>query len=158
VLTNFSGLTSPVAAFETSLRTHGFGLELAFSAEISYAMQNANGSSPDGISARAHTDWITTAVGVAWRAPLTARFTGWLGAGPQLTTIVARTELAGTPSHTNVAVVPGVFLAAGVERPIRSVVPFVEARMSVSADPSLPNLRGALHAYALALGCRFEML
>jgi hypothetical protein len=158
VLTNFSGLTSPVVAFETSLRTHRFGPELSFSADISYAMRNAGGSSPDGITARAHTDWITASVGVAWRAPLSGRFFGWVGAGPQLTTIIARTQVAGNPSQTNLAAVAGGYLAAGVERKVRSFLPFAEARMSVSADPNLPNLHGALHAYALSLGCRFEML
>ena len=156
--TNFSGLTSPVVAFETSLRTHRLGPELSFSAEISYAMRNAGGSSPDGITARAHTDWITAAVGVAWRAPLWGQFVGWTGAGPQLTAIVARTQVAGTPSQTNLAVVAGGYLAAGIERRVRSFLPFAEARISVSADPNLPNLHGALHAYALSLGCRFEML
>jgi hypothetical protein len=158
LLTNFSGLTSPLAAFETSLRTHRFGPELSFSAEISYAFQNTGGSSPDGITARAHTDWITAAVGVSWRASLAARVHGWVGAGPQLTMIVARTQLAGNPAQTNIAVVPGAYLAAGIERKLGAFLPFVEVRASVSADPSLPNLRGALHAYALALGCRFEML
>jgi hypothetical protein len=157
VLTNFAGLTSPVAAFETSLRTHRFGPELSFSAEISYAFQNAGGSSPDGITARAHTDWITAAVGAAWRAPLGARFHGWIGAGPQLTIIVARTQVAGG-SQTDAAAVPGAYLGVGIERRVRSFLPFAEARISVSADPGLPNLRGALHAYALSLGCRFEML
>ena len=76
ILTNFSGLTSPIAAFESSLRTHRFGPELSFSAELSYAFQNAGGSSPDGITARAHTDWITAALGVAWRSPLPWRFHG----------------------------------------------------------------------------------
>lgn len=158
VLTNFSGLTSPVAAFETSLRTLRFGPELSFSAEISYAFQSAGGSSPDGITARAHTDWITFATGAGWRAAMGARFHGWVGVGPQLTVAVARTQVAGTASQTNVAAVPGLYLATGVERRFGSFLPFVEARASVSADPGLPNLRGALHAYALALGCRFETL
>ena len=157
ILTNFSGLTSPIAAFESSLRTHRFGPELSLSAELSYAFQNAGGSSPDGITARAHTDWITAALGVAWRSPLAWRFHGWVGAGPQLTTIVARTQVAGSGSQTNIAAVPGAYLAAGVERKIGSFLPFVEARASVTADPGLANLHGALHAYALTVGCRFEM-
>jgi hypothetical protein len=158
LVTNFAGLTSPVLAFETSLRTHRLGPELSISAEISYAFQNSGGSSADGIVARAHTDWITASVGAAWRAPLPDRFHGWLGAGPQLTIVVARTELGGSPTQTGVAAVPGVYVAAGVERKIGRFLPFVEARASVSADPGLPNLRGALHAYALSLGYRFEML
>ncbi|HWE24396.1 MAG TPA: hypothetical protein VG496_10725 [Myxococcales bacterium] len=158
LLTNFSGFTSPLASFEASLRTNRFGPELAFSAELSYALQNTGGSSPDGITARVHTDWITMSLGAAWRTPLGAQFHGWIGAGPQITTIVARTQLAGMPAQTNVATVPGGYLAIGAERRMRSFLPFAEARMSVSADPSLSNLHGALHAYALSLGCRFEML
>jgi len=158
LLTNFAGLTSPLLAFETSLRTHRLGPELSVSAEISYAFQNSGGSSADGIVARAHTDWITAAVGAAWRAPLPEGFHGWLGAGPQLTIVVARTQLGGTLTQTGVAAVPGVYVAAGVERRIGRFLPFLEARVSVSADPALPNLRGALRAYALSLGYRFEML
>jgi hypothetical protein len=158
VLTNFAGLTSPVLAFETSLRTHRLGPELSISVDVSYAFQNSGGASSDGIVARAHTDWITFAAGAAWRAPLPDRFHGSLGAGPQLTTVVARTQVGGTPTQTGVAAVPGVYVAAGIERKIGRFLPYAEARASVSADPGLPNLRGALHAYALSLGCRFEML
>jgi hypothetical protein len=158
LLTNFAGLTSPMLAFETSMRTHRLGPEVSVSAEISYAFQNSGGTSADGIDAHAHTDWITLAAGGAWRAPLPDKFHGWLGAGPQLTIVVARTELGGTPMQTGVAAVPGFYLAAGLERKIGRFLPFVEARASVSADPGLPNLRGVLRAYALSLGYRFEML
>ena len=50
LLTNFAGLTSPLLAFETSLRTHRLGPELSVSAEISYAFQNSGVRSPVTIS------------------------------------------------------------------------------------------------------------
>jgi len=158
VWTNLSGFTSPVAAFETSLRTDRWGPELAFSADVSYALQNAGGSSAEGITARAHTDWIVAAVGTAWRVPLATSTHGWIGAGPQLTIIVTRTQVGGTPAETGTALVPGAYLAAGVERRFGVFFPFAEVRASVSADPALPNLRGALRVLALTLGYRFELL
>jgi len=45
-----------------------------------------------------------------------------------------------------------------VERQFGAFLPFAEVRASVSADPALPNLRGALRALALTLGYRFELL
>jgi hypothetical protein len=82
----------------------------------------------------------------------------WIGGGPQVTTIVARTQLAGMPAETETAVVPGAYLAAGAERRFGRFLPFAEVRGSISADPSLPNLRGALRALALTVGYRFELL
>ncbi len=158
LLTNFSGLSSPVVAFETALRTNRWGPELAFSADLSYALQNAGGSSAEGVVARAHTDWIVASVGVAWRLALAPSARAWVGGGPQLTTIVTRTQLGGLPAETGTAVVPGAYLAAGVERQFGAFLPFAEVRASVSADPALPNLRGALRALALTLGYRFELL
>ena len=157
-LTNFSGLASPLAAFETSLRTNRWGPELAFSADVSYALQNAGGSSAEGITARVHTDWVVAAVGAAWRFALAPGARGWVGGGPQLTTILTRTQLAGMPAQTGVALVPGAYLAAGAERRFGTFLPFVELRASIGADPALPNLRGALRALALTLGYRFELL
>jgi hypothetical protein len=158
LLTNFSGFTSPVAAFEASLRTNRWGPELAFSADISFAVQNAGGSSPQGVVARTHTDWIAASLGVAWRLPVAPATRAWVGAGPQLTTVLTRIELAGLPPQSGVAVVPGAYLAAGAERRFRSLLPFVELRGSISADPALPTLHGALRALALTAGCRFELL
>jgi len=157
-LTNLSGLSSPVFAFESSLRTHRWGPELSFSADLSYALQNAGGSSAQGVTARAHTDWIVAAAGVALRVPLALSGHAWIGGGPQVTTIVARTQLAGMPAETATAVVPGAYLAAGAERRFGPFLPFAEVRGSISADPSLPNLRGALRALALTVGYRFELL
>jgi hypothetical protein len=147
-----------VAAFEAALRTNRWGPELAFSADLSYAFQNAGGSSAQGVTARVHTDWIVAALGATWRMPAAQSATAWVGAGPQLTTILTRSELAGLPAQTAVALMPGAYLAAGVERRFGSFFPYAEARASVSADPSLPNLRGALRALAITLGYRFEML
>ena len=158
LLTNFSGLTSPVIAFESSLRTNRWGPELSFSADLSYALQNAGGSSTQGVTARVHTDWIVAAAGVALRVPLAFSGHAWIGGGPQLTTIVTRTQLAGMPTETGTAVVPGAYLAAGAERRFGPFFPFTEVRASVSADPALPNLRGALRALAITVGYRFEML
>ena len=157
-LTNFSGLTSPLAAFEASLRTSRWGPELAFCADVSYALQNAGGSSAQGVTARGHTDWIVTAAGVTWRRSAALGATAWLGAGPQLTTIVTRTELGGLPAQTGVALVPGAYLAVGAERRFGGLFPFAEARASISKDPALPNLRGALRALAITVGYRFELL
>ena len=70
----------------------------------------------------------------------------------------SRTQLGGLPAETGTAVVPGAYLAAGVERQFGAFLPFAEVRASVSADPALPNLRGALRALALTLGYRFELL
>jgi hypothetical protein len=158
LLTNFSGLTSPVAAFETSLRTNRWGPELAFSADLSYALQNAGGSSAQGVVARAHTDWIVASVGVAVRRELAPSARAWVGGGPQLTTILTRTQFGGQPAETGTAVVPGAYLAVGAEKRFGSFLPFAELRASVSADPALPNLRGALRAFAFTLGYRFELL
>ena len=158
LITNFSGLTSPVVAFESSLRTNRWGPELSFSADVSYALQNAGGSSAQGVTARAHTDWIVTAVGAALRLPAAFSAHAWIGGGPQLTAILTRTELAGMPPQTGVALVPGIYLAAGAERRFGPFFPFAELRASLSADPALPNLRGALRALALTLGYRFELL
>jgi hypothetical protein len=158
LLTNFSGLTSPVAAFETSLRTNRWGPELAFSADLSYALQNAGGSSAQGVVARAHTDWIVASVGVAFRRELARSARAWVGGGPQLTTILTRTQSGGLPPETGTAVVPGAYLAVGAEKRFGSFLPFAELRASVSADPALPNLRGALRAFAFTLGYRFELL
>jgi len=158
LLTNFSGLTSPVAAFETSLRTNRWGPELAFSADLSYALQNAGGSSAQGVVARAHTDWIVASLGVAYRLPLAPSTSAWVGGGPQLTTILTRTQFGGLPAETGAAVVPGAYFAVGAEKRFGSFLPFAELRASVSADPALPNLRGALRAFAFTLGNRFELL
>ena len=75
-----------------------------------------------------------------------------------MTTIVARTRLAGMPPETGTAVVPGAYFAAGAERRFGPFLPFGEVRASISADPALPNLRGALRALALTVGYRFELL
>ncbi len=158
LLTNFSGFTSPVAAFEASLRTNRWGPELAFSADVSYALQNAGGSSAQGVVGRAHTDWIVASLGVAWRTSLAPAAHAWVGAGPQLTTILTRTQVGGLPTETGTALVPGAYLAAGAEKRFGAFFPYAELRASISADPALPNLRGALRALALTLGYRFELL
>jgi len=158
LLTNFSGLTSPVAAFETSLRTNRWGPELAFSADLSYALQNAGGSSAQGVVARVHTDWIVASLGVAVRRELAPSTRAWVGGGPQLTAILTRSQLGGMPAETSTAVVPGAYLVAGAEKRFGPFLPFAELRASVSADPALPNLRGALRAFAFTVGYRFELL
>lgn len=158
ILTNFAGLTAPVAAFEASLRTNRWGPELALSADISYALQNAGGSSAQGVVARTHTDWILASLGVAWRLPVAPGTRAWLGGGPQLTAVLTRTALAGMPDQSGVALMPGVYMAAGLERRFGSLLPFVELRGSISADPALPTLHGALRALVLTTGGRFELL
>jgi hypothetical protein len=92
------------------------------------------------------------------RLPAAFSAHAWIGGGPQLTAILTRTELAGMPPQTGVALVPGIYLAAGAERRFGPFFPFAELRASLSADPTLPNLRGALRALALTLGYRFELL
>jgi hypothetical protein len=81
-----------------------------------------------------------------------------VGGGPQLTTVLTRTALGGLPAQTGVALVPGAYLAAGLERRFHGLLPFVELRGSISADPALPTLHGALRALSLTTGCRFELL
>ena len=157
-LTNFSGFTSPVVGVESSLRTTRWGPELAFSLDVSYALQNAGGSSAQGVNARAHTDWIVAALGASYRFGLAPSAMGWVGGGPQLATVVTRTQLGGLAPETGTALVPGAWLAAGAEKRFGSHLPFAELRVSACADPALPNLRGAMRAFALTVGYRFEAL
>ena len=157
-LTNFGGFTAPVIAVESSLRTNRWGPELAFSFDVSYALHNAGGSSTDGVTARVHTDWIVAALGASYRSALAPSTVGWVGGGPQLATIVSRTQLGGLPPETGSALVPGAWLAVGAEKRFGKHLPFAEVRASLCADPGLPNLRGAMRALAVTLGYRFEAL
>ena len=157
VLSDFSGFTSPVAGLEAAFRSNLFGPELAVSADLSYALQNAGGSA-SGISARQHTDWLMAAAAVAWRLPLTPGTRAWIGGGPTLTALFTRSHLAGAPTQIGRALLVGVHLTAGVERAMWRGVPFAELRATIATDPALPTLHGALRTFTLSLGYRFELL
>ena len=157
VLTDFSGFTSPVAGLEAAFRSDLLGPELVVSADLSYALQNAGGSSA-GISARQHTDWLLAAAALAWRLRLAPGARAWIGAGPTLTALFTRTQLAGAPAQTGRALLAGVHLTAGLERAMWRGVPFAELRASIATDPGLPTLRGSLRSFTFSLGYRFELL
>jgi hypothetical protein len=155
-LSNFSGLNSPVAGVEAAWRTNRWGPELALSADVTYALQNA-GAATTSVGAHTHTDYLTTAIGLSWRIAVAPGVRCWVGAGPLLEAVFSRSTLAGSQQNAATMVL-GFHASAGVEKRMGNGAPFAELRASTTNDPALSNLSGSLSAFALSLGYRFELL
>jgi hypothetical protein len=156
-LTNFGGLSSPVAAVEASLRTERFGPELALSTEAAWYFGSHQQPIRFG-NAQARDDFFSFAAQLSLRVHPGPRVTLWAGAGPSLTAVASRLRVADQPEISESAVVAGALISAGFECRFAHLVPFAELRWSWHQDPALDSLTGAVRAASLLLGTRLELL
>ena len=157
-LSNFARLTSPMAALEASLRSDRFGPELALSAEMAWSYVSRQQDIGQMGTAQARDDFFALSTQLSVRVPLGDRTTLWAGAGPSLQAVASRLQLGSEPRVSESGLVPGAIVSVGVERRFKLAVPFAEARWSWHRDPGLSTLSGAVSAFSLVLGNRFELL
>jgi len=157
-LSNFGRLHSPVAAVEAAFRTARFGPELGIATEIAWYFVSQEQSAGQLGTARARDDFATLSAVVSLRRSIGARTALWASAGPSLEFVASRLQIGSDPRIAETGVVPGMVLAIGAERRFARVLPFAELRWSWHRDPAFSTLTGAISAFSLLLGNRFELL
>ena len=160
-LSNFSGFSAPLVGVEGSLRTDRFGPELAISLEADYARRSYSEMQRVGASnvlAESSVDLLLVHLSAAWRRRFGDLNTVWISAGPSAAAIWTRVKLADSATRRGFAIAPGLQGALGVERRLRSVVPFVELRAGWITGSGLPILEGPLRTVSVFGGVRLETL
>jgi len=160
-LSNFSGFSAPLVGVEGSLRTDRFGPELAISLEADYARRGYSEMQRVGASnvlAESSVDLLLVHLSAAWRRRFGDLNTVWISAGPSAAAIWTRVKLADSATRRGFAIAPGLQGALGVERRLRSVVPFVELRAGWITGSGLPILEGPLRTVSVFGGVRLETL
>ena len=157
-LSNFGRLHSPVAALEAAFRTERFGPELGFATEVAWYFVSQDQNAGQLGNAQARDDFVTVSAIVSLRRSIGARAAVWASAGPSVEFVASRLQIGTDPRVSETALVPGAVLGVGAEWRFARAVPFAEVRWSWHRDPALSSLTGAISAFSLVLGNRFELL
>ncbi len=158
----FSDVTSPVFAVEAAWRSERFGPRLEALAELAYAYSSVSSPTASGtsiVAVKSHTDFFTVTLAAGWLLPVGDRSQVWVHAGPTFTRVATALKIGGQPTAMDATVVPGAQLSIGAERRVSGTIPFLELRVSTTADPALGTLlSGSWRAFSLSGGVRFELL
>jgi hypothetical protein len=157
-LSNFGRLHSPLAAFEAAYRTDRFGPELGIATEVAWYFVSQDQAAGQLGTAQARDDFVTFSALFSLRRSLGARTAVWLGAGPSIELVASRLQIGSDPRISETGLVPGMIVALGAERRFGRTLPFAELRWSWHRDPAFSTLTGAISAFSLVLGNRFELL
>jgi hypothetical protein len=161
ILSNFSGFATPLLGVEAALRTDRFGPQLAFALEADYghrAQTEMVAAGTTQVLADSRLDLLLVHLSAAWRRPFAERNTLFFAAGPSAAAYWTRVGASAFGSRRGFAIAPGLQALLGIERRMRWVTPFAEARFAWIASPDLPMLTGSLRAISLMAGVRLETL
>jgi len=162
-LSNLRDLSSPLLGLEVAYRSDRLGPKIFFAGDLSYWFSQESAAfaaqTAQPISTKSRTDFLTASVSAGTRIDAGTRTRLFFGAGPALTHLWSSFRVPGQPTVYDTATLPGVQVAAGVERAMWGGVPFAEARFGFFSDPALPGVvSGPLRIFSFAAGYRFEIL
>ena len=157
-LSNFGRLHSPVAAVEAAFRTDRFGPELGIATELAWFFVSQEQNAGQLGTAQARDDFVTLSAMISLRRSIGARTAVWVSGGPSIEFVASRLQIGTDPQISETGLVPGVAFSIGAERRFARVLPFAELRWSWHRDPAFSTLTGAVSAFSLVLGNRFELL
>lgn len=156
-LSNFGRLHSPVVGVEAAFRTDRLGPELGLATELGWYFVSLDQAGPTGAT-QARDDFVTLSVLLSLRVHAGARTALWVGVGPSVELLASSLQVGSQPRISESGLVPGVQVAVGVERRFAHGLPFAEVRWSWHRDPGFSTLTGAISAFSVVLGNRFELL
>ncbi len=108
--------------------------------------------------AESDVDLVLLHLSASWRQPFGDVNTFWISAGPTAAAYWTRVRLGGGAERRGFATAPGLQGSLGLERRMRSVVPFLELRAGWITSSGLPILEGPLRTLLFCGGVRFETL
>jgi len=156
LLSNLGTVRSPTAGLQLHCWPRLLREDLGLSADLGYLpLGAAGGDGLAGVESSAGA-WLL-ALGPSWRLRPRGGMEAWVGAGPSLGRLSARTALeGGTPVESSGGAL-GAQAWLGVSQRWGPGAPFVELRGVVLSDPGLPTLRGSLRALGLQVGYRIDV-